>query len=75
MADDNDPSVSVVVRSFNEANKLVWLIEDIHNQLFSGEVELVVVDDGSSDRTPRVANILVPKWYHFRKVTLITLNR
>lgn len=31
LADDNDPRVSIVVRSFNQANKSVWLIEDIHN--------------------------------------------
>jgi GT2 family glycosyltransferase len=67
LADDpnNDPSVSIVVRSFNEANKLEWLIEDIHNQLFSGEVEVVVVDNGSSDRTPQVA-----KYYGAEVVSL-----
>jgi GT2 family glycosyltransferase len=51
----NDPSVSVVVRAFNEAATLELLLEDIDNQLFSSEVEVVVVDNGSIDRTAQVA--------------------
>ena len=51
----NDPRISVVVRAFNEAAKLELLLEDIHNQVFSSEAEVVVVDNGSSDRTPQVA--------------------
>lgn len=51
----NDPSVSVVVRVFNEAAKLEKLFEDIDKQLYGGEVEVVVVDNGSSDRSAEVA--------------------
>jgi GT2 family glycosyltransferase len=51
----NDPSVSVVIRAFNEAATLALLFEDIDNQLFSSEVEVVVVDNGSTDRTAQVA--------------------
>lgn len=61
----NDPSVTVVVRSFNEATKLEQLFEDIHNQIFSSKIEVVVVDNGSSDRTPQVA-----KYYGAELVTL-----
>jgi GT2 family glycosyltransferase len=51
----NDPKLSVVVRSFNEAAKLAQLFEDLDRQLFSSEVEVIVVDNGSSDDTPHVA--------------------
>lgn len=51
----NDPTVSVVIRAFNEADTLELLLEDIDNQLFSSEVEVVVVDNGSTDRTAQVA--------------------
>jgi hypothetical protein len=37
---NNDLSVSVVVRSFNEATKLEQLFDDVHNQLFSSAVEV-----------------------------------
>jgi glycosyltransferase involved in cell wall biosynthesis len=51
----NDPDVSVVVRVFNEAARLEKLFEDIDKQLYGGEVEVVVVDNGSSDRSAEVA--------------------
>jgi len=52
---DNDPNISVVVRTLNEAAKLEKLFEDIHSQLFRNEVEVVVVDNESTDRTSQVA--------------------
>lgn len=51
----NDPGVSVVVRVFNEAAKLEKLLSDIEKQLYSGNVELVVVDNGSTDESAAVA--------------------
>jgi GT2 family glycosyltransferase len=51
----NDPGVSVVVRVFNEAAKLEKLFDDIDNQVYGGAVEVVVVDNGSSDRSSEVA--------------------
>ena len=62
---DDDLSVSVVVRSLNEANKLEQLFEDISNQTFSKDVEVVIVDNESSDRTCQVA-----KYYGTEIVTL-----
>lgn len=57
LADGNigDPKMSLVVRSFNEAIKLELLFEDIRKQLFSNEIEVIVVDSGSTDRSPQVA--------------------
>src|ERR1700740_1881468 len=61
----NDPSVTVVVRAFNEATKLEQMFQDIHSQLFNSEIEVVVVDNGSTDSTPEVA-----KYYRTELVTL-----
>ncbi|MBW0017757.1 MAG: glycosyltransferase [Mycobacterium sp.] len=67
LADDpaNDPEVSVVVRVFNEAAKLEKVFEDIDKQQFGRSIEVVVVDNGSSDRSPEVA-----KHYGAELVTL-----
>lgn len=65
----NDPSVSVVVRAFNEATKLEKVFEDISRQLFRSEVEIIVVDNGSTDRTPQVA-----KYHGAEVVTLSQSN-
>lgn len=47
--------ITVAVRTLNEASSLEGLLEDIDRQQTSGEVEVVVVDNDSSDRTPEVA--------------------
>jgi glycosyltransferase involved in cell wall biosynthesis len=51
----SDPNVSLVVRVFNEAAKLEKLFEDIDKQLYSGEVQVIVVDNCSRDRSAEVA--------------------
>jgi glycosyltransferase involved in cell wall biosynthesis len=43
------------VRTFNEAPKLEKLLEDVRAQLLSSELEVVVVDNASTDATPEVA--------------------
>jgi glycosyltransferase involved in cell wall biosynthesis len=57
LADDprNDPPVSVVIRAFNEAAKLEKLLADVRSQRFSSELEVVVVDNASTDGTADVA--------------------
>ena len=64
---DDDPRISVVVRAFNEAPKLEKLLEDVRRQLFSSDVEVVVVDKASTDRTADVVK-------HFG-ATLVTMPR
>jgi cellulose synthase/poly-beta-1,6-N-acetylglucosamine synthase-like glycosyltransferase len=56
LADDpkDDPSISVVIRAYNEAAKLERILEDVQRQLYSSELEVVVVDNESSDSTPEV---------------------
>lgn len=50
----NDPPVSVVIRTFNEAPKLEKLLQDVQRQLFASDLEVVVVDNASNDRTAEV---------------------
>jgi GT2 family glycosyltransferase len=56
LADDpkDDPSISVVIRAYNEAAKLEKILGDVQRQLYSSELEVVVVDNESSDNTPEV---------------------
>ena len=42
-------AVSVVMRSFNEAWAIGDTIQQLFNQDFDGEIELIVIDSGSSD--------------------------
>jgi GT2 family glycosyltransferase len=50
----DDPNVSVAVRSFNEAPKLEKLLEDVRRQPLGDKLEVVVIDNASTDGTPDV---------------------
>ena len=46
--------VSIVTAVFNEASTLDATLESLERQIFSGDVELIVVDGFSDDNTPDV---------------------
>jgi dolichol-phosphate mannosyltransferase len=48
------PVVSAVIPAKNEAENLPELVGEIHSALAGRDYEIVVVDDGSTDDTPRV---------------------
>lgn len=50
----SDPPISVAVRTFNEAPKLAKILADVRAQDYGGEVEVVVVDNASTDDTPEI---------------------
>jgi cellulose synthase/poly-beta-1,6-N-acetylglucosamine synthase-like glycosyltransferase len=58
--DDPDPEVgelvSIIVPAYNEEHNIGQCIEAILQQDFKGEMELIVVNDGSSDRTAEIAS-------------------
>ncbi len=49
----NRPAVSIVMPTFNSADTLPRAIESVADQTF-GDWELIVIDDGSTDETPRI---------------------
>jgi rhamnosyltransferase len=49
-------AVSVVMRSFNEAWAIGDTIKQLFNQDFDGEIELIVIDSGSSDGSIEIIN-------------------
>ena len=48
------PGVSVIVPAFNEEKVVVQTISSLLNQRYAGALEIVVVDDGSSDDTATI---------------------
>ena len=62
--------VSVIVPSFNRAEKLVETIESIEsNNSPKLNMEIVVVDDCSTDRTPQVIRDLEKKYSNIKGIT------
>ncbi len=49
------PSVSVIVPAYNEEKVIVKTITSLLTQHYAGELEIVVVDDGSPDSTYEIA--------------------
>jgi peptidoglycan-N-acetylglucosamine deacetylase len=50
-AGDYAPGVSIIVPAYNEEKVIVQTIASLLNQKYAGPIEIVVVDDGSSDET------------------------
>lgn len=67
LVDDHtaDPRITVAIRTFNEAPKLDLLLRDVAAQVVSSEVQIVIVDNDSTDHTKAVA-----KHYGAELVTL-----
>jgi cellulose synthase/poly-beta-1,6-N-acetylglucosamine synthase-like glycosyltransferase/peptidoglycan/xylan/chitin deacetylase (PgdA/CDA1 family)/spore germination protein YaaH len=45
------PPLSIVIAAYNEAKVIQSTIESVLNTAYEGEIELIVVDDGSTDTT------------------------
>lgn len=58
------PAVSIIVAAYNEQDRILETIESIAKQDYKGSFEVVVVNDGSTDRTrEQLASISHP-WLH-----------
>ena len=53
--DGGQPPVSIVIAAFNEEKVIGRTLENLRHTDYSGEMEIIVVDDGSTDRTAEVA--------------------
>jgi glycosyltransferase involved in cell wall biosynthesis len=55
MKNEQTPTVSVIIPCYKQAHLLGEAIESVLEQQTSGQVEVIVVDDGSPDNTSEVA--------------------
>lgn len=66
--------LSLVIPCYNESENIPYLLERISNQLSSGAVEVILVDNGSSDDTPNLLKKLLPL-HPFIKSLRVEVNR
>lgn len=59
--------ISVVIRAFNEERHLGELLQSIRTQMIDLEVEIVLVDSGSTDRTLSIAQAAGCRVVHIEK--------
>jgi glycosyltransferase involved in cell wall biosynthesis len=64
------PEISIVVPAYNEEESLPVLVDEIHAALADRAFELIVVDDGSTDRTLALATDLARRSPSVRVVRL-----
>jgi cellulose synthase/poly-beta-1,6-N-acetylglucosamine synthase-like glycosyltransferase len=50
------PNVTIIVPTHNEEKNISRAIESIINQEYKGRIELLVMDDGSTDNTKKIVN-------------------
>lgn len=62
----NMTTVSVVVPTYNRANVLPRAIESVRSQTFN-DLELIIVDDGSTDNTAEVIENTDESWIRFHQ--------
>lgn len=58
----SDPLISVVIPTYNYAASLARAVESVLTQLDEASSELIVIDDGSTDCTPQIAEALMAAW-------------
>jgi cellulose synthase/poly-beta-1,6-N-acetylglucosamine synthase-like glycosyltransferase len=54
-ADTATPSLSIIVAAYNEEHCIAQKIENFLSCRYSGDAELIVISDGSTDRTAEIA--------------------
>lgn len=47
-------NISVIIPTYNSSNTIIKAIDSVLNQSYKGEIELIVIDDGSTDQTHSV---------------------
>lgn len=58
------PKISIVIPAYNEATLLPLCLESLEQQDYKGEYEIIVADNGSTDRTARIAEAYDAKVVH-----------
>lgn len=61
------PKVSIIVTSYNVENYIEGCLNDIINQTLK-DIEIIVVDDGSSDATPHIVKTIAAKDSRIRPI-------
>lgn len=63
------PEISLIIPAMNAAPYLSTMFKSLHNQGDLNKVQIIFINDGSSDRTPQVLDEFAPQFPHFEVIT------
>ncbi|MDH4285689.1 MAG: glycosyltransferase family 2 protein [Gallionellaceae bacterium] len=66
------PPLSIMVAAFNEAASIEETLESIAKQHYPGELQVIVINDGSTDQTATIVRNCLPR---YRWLTLLDLEK
>src|SRR5260370_17533230 len=69
----NDPLVSIIVPARNEERNIRRCVESLLEQDYDN-YEVIVVDDGSTDATPRILDELLASHYNANRLHVLRLR-
>ena len=61
------PKISVVTPAFNAEDRLAEIVHEIAQQKYTN-IEHIIIDDGSSDKTAEVLLSLSKRWPHLKVI-------
>lgn len=67
---DHYPGLTLLVAAYNEEDTIVGTLESIARQRYPGELEVIVVNDGSRDRTAELVREQLPRYPWLRLIDL-----
>ena len=63
------PGISILIAAFNEERSILETLESIALQNYPGDFEVLVIDDGSTDRTARIVETMSHPWLRLVRQT------
>ena len=60
--------ISLIIPCYNEAANLPLLLDSCNCLKEGGNIEIILVDNGSTDNSPEILNTLLPKYPHCRTI-------
>lgn len=59
---NKSPYVSILIPTSNRADSLSRALESLSHQQYDGQLEVIIIDDGSTDGTRALVEDLIPAW-------------
>ena len=74
LVDKSPPSVSILIAAYNEEDCIYHTLKSIWDQIYQSPYEIIVIDDGSKDKTSLMVDTFV-KNFGINNLTLIRAEK